>query len=276
MHYLPNNIEHTVELALDEDIGSGDISADLIPRTMDTRATIQCRQTAVICGTPWVDEVFKQINPSIQVKWLIEEGASVTPNIEVAHIHGPARGILTGERTALNFLQTLSATATQTRHLVELIANTSATLLDTRKTIPGLRSAQKYAVRIGGGNNHRIGLFDAFLIKENHIAACGGIGTAIEAARILHPKKQLEIEVQDLKELREALVYNPDMIMLDNFSTEEIHDAVGLNQGRCILEASGGVSQELLVKIAETGVDYISIGGLTKHCQAVDFSLLIQ
>ncbi len=276
MTTIPDNISHCVELALQEDIGSGDITTALIPSENSVRAVIQCRQDAVICGAPWVDEVFFQLNPAIQIEWLVSEGNQVSANTDIAIISGAARGILTGERTALNFLQTLSATATQTRKLAELIADSPASLLDTRKTIPGLRAAQKYAVRVGGGTNHRIGLFDAFLIKENHIAACGGISSAINAARELHPDKILEIEVQDRVELDEALLCDPDIIMLDNFTPENIEEAVALNNGRCKLEASGGIDQELLVKIAKTGVDYISVGGLTKHCQAVDFSLLVQ
>ena len=276
MKDISDDIKHSVKTALVEDVGSGDISAALIPRSIDAQAVIKCRQQAVICGTPWVEEVFSQIEPSIKIEWLVSDGDFVQPETEVARISGPACEILTGERTALNFLQTLSATSTQTRQLVDLISGTPATLLDTRKTIPGLRTAQKYAVRIGGGHNHRIGLFDAFLIKENHIAACGGITAAISGARALQREKKLEIEVQDLKGFSEALINNPDVIMLDNFTTEKILEAVALNRGRCILEASGGIDEKQLVKFAKTGVDYISLGSLTKHCKAVDFSLLFQ
>ncbi|MDD9894951.1 MAG: carboxylating nicotinate-nucleotide diphosphorylase [Gammaproteobacteria bacterium] len=276
MTTIPEDISHSVELALQEDIGSGDISAALIPAANTVNAVIQCRQQAVICGLPWIEEVYLQLDPTIKIEWLIEEGDAVETDTEIGIVMGTAREILTGERTALNFLQTLSATATQTRRLVELIADTPATLLDTRKTLPGLRAAQKYAVRVGGGKNHRIGLYDAFLIKENHIAACGGITPAITAARESHPDKTLEIEVRSIDELNEALLSDPDIIMLDNFTPDSIKEAVVASQGRCKLEASGGIDQELLVKIAKTGVDYISVGGLTKHCQAIDFSLLVQ
>ena len=205
----------------------------------------------------------------------VEEGVLVNAGTELLKLRGSARSILSGERTALNFLQTLSATASQTRYFIDLLAETSVTLLDTRKTLPGLRSAQKYAVKIGGGTNHRLGLFDAFLIKENHIDACGGIPKAIAAARALHPEKIVEIEVQNLPEFMQAIEAEPDIIMLDNFSIDSMKEAVVLNQGRCKLEASGGIQQDQLVNIAKTGVNYISIGGLTKNCQAIDLTMLV-
>ena len=276
MYTLPSNISELVRAALSEDIGSGDITAELLPDRSIVIAAIQSREEAVICGIPWANEVFAQIDNNVRIEWSIDEGELVEAGTQLATINGPVRAVLTGERTALNFLQALSGTATKTRELVDLIANSSSSLLDTRKTLPGLRAAQKYAVRVGGGVNHRQGLFDAFLIKENHIAASGGINAALAKARKLNPNKTLEIEVQNLEEFSQALTGNPDIIMLDNFSLDLIEQAVALNNGRCKLEASGGIRQELLVKIAKTGVDYISVGAITKHCQAIDLSLLVQ
>ena len=276
MYTLPSNISELVRAALSEDIGSGDITAELLPDRSIVIAAIESREEAVICGIPWANEVFAQIDNNVRIEWSIDEGELVEAGTQLATINGPVRAVLTGERTALNFLQALSGTATKTRELVDLIANSSSSLLDTRKTLPGLRAAQKYAVRVGGGVNHRQGLFDAFLIKENHIAASGGINAALAKARKLNPNKTLEIEVQNLEEFSQALTGNPDIIMLDNFSLDLIEQAVALNNGRCKLEASGGIRQELLVKIAKTGVDYISVGAITKHCQAIDLSLLVQ
>ena len=276
MYTLPSNISELVSAALSEDIGSGDITAELLPETSGVIAAIECREKAVICGIPWANEVFEQIDNTVQIEWSVGEGELVEGGKQLAKINGPVRAVLSGERTALNFLQTLSGTATKTRELVDLIANSCSSLLDTRKTLPGLRTAQKYAVRVGGGENHRQGLFDAFLIKENHIAASGGINAALAQAKKLNPDKTLEIEVQNLEELSQALTGKPDIIMLDNFSLDLIEQAVALNNGRCKLEASGGISEELLVKIAKTGVDYISVGALTKHCKAIDLSLLVQ
>ncbi|NKB34197.1 MAG: carboxylating nicotinate-nucleotide diphosphorylase [Pseudomonadales bacterium] len=272
----PDNLAHTVQIALAEDLGPGDITAELLPESKEITAIIECREAAVVCGIPWVNEVYAQLDSKLVIEWSINEGDRVKPSTTLALIKGPARAILSGERTALNFLQTLSATATQTNQLVNLVSATTATLLDTRKTIPGLRTAQKYAVRVGGGTNHRQGLFDAYLIKENHISACGGIVAAITNARNLHPDKTLEVEVKDLEELKQALEAHPDIVMLDNFSLENIEQAVSLNSGPCKLEASGGINAETLVNIAETGVDYISVGSLTKNCQAIDLSLLVQ
>ncbi len=275
MDNLPNDIKETIRIALAEDLGDGDITSELIPASKTIEAIVLSREEAVVCGVDWVNEVFAQIDSNVSIDWSVEEGMLVNAGTELLKLRGSARSILSGERTALNFLQTLSGTATQTRYFIDLLAETSVTLLDTRKTLPGLRSAQKYAVKIGGGTNHRLGLFDAFLIKENHIDACGGIPKAIAAARALHPEKIVEIEVQNLPEFMQAIEAEPDIIMLDNFSIDSMKEAVVLNQGRCKLEASGGIQQDQLVNIAKTGVNYISIGGLTKNCQAIDLTMLV-
>ena len=275
MNNLPNDIKETIRIALAEDLGDGDITSELIPASKTIEAIVLSREAAVVCGVDWVNEVFAQIDSNVSIDWSVEEGILVNAGTELLKLRGSARSILSGERTALNFLQTLSATASQTRYFIDLLAETSVTLLDTRKTLPGLRSAQKYAVKIGGGTNHRLGLFDAFLIKENHIDACGVIPKAIAAARALHPEKTVEIEVQNLPEFIQAIEAEPDIIMLDNFSIDCMKEAVALNQGRCKLEASGGIQQDQLVNIAETGVNYISIGGLTKNCQAIDLTMLV-
>ncbi|MFL2849740.1 MAG: carboxylating nicotinate-nucleotide diphosphorylase [Pseudohongiellaceae bacterium] len=275
MDNLPNHIKETIRIALAEDLGDGDITSELIPASKTIEAIVLSREEAVVCGVDWVNEVFAQIDSNVSIDWSVEEGMLVNAGTELLKLRGNARSILSGERTALNFLQTLSGTASQTRYFIDLLAETSVTLLDTRKTLPGLRSAQKYAVKIGGGTNHRLGLFDAFLIKENHIDACGGIPKAIAAARALHPEKIVEIEVQNLPEFMQAIEAEPDIIMLDNFSIDSMKEAVVLNQGRCKLEASGGIQQDQLVNIAKTGVNYISIGGLTKNCQAIDLTMLV-
>ena len=275
MNNLPNDIKETIRIALAEDLGDGDITSELIPASKTIEAIVLSREAAVVCGVDWVNEVFAQIDSNVSIDWSVEEGILVNAGTELLKLRGSARSILSGERTALNFLQTLSGTASQTRYFIDLLAETSVTLLDTRKTLPGLRSAQKYAVKIGGGTNHRLGLFDAFLIKENHIDACGGIPKAIAAARALHPEKIVEIEVQNLPEFMQAIEAEPDIIMLDNFSIDSMKEAVVLNQGRCKLEASGGIQQDQLVNIAKTGVNYISIGGLTKNCQAIDLTMLV-
>ncbi len=275
MDNLPNDIKETIRIALAEDLGDGDITSELIPASKTIEAIVLSREEAVVCGVDWVNEVFAQIDSNVSIDWSVEEGMLVNAGTELLKLRGSARSILSGERTALNFLQTLSGTASQTRYFIDLLAETSVTLLDTRKTLPGLRSAQKYAVKIGGGTNHRLGLFDAFLIKENHIDACGGIHKAIAAARALHPEKIVEIEVQNLPEFMQAIEAEPDIIMLDNFSIDSMKEAVVLNQGRCKLEASGGIQQDQLVNIAKTGVNYISIGGLTKNCQAIDLTMLV-
>ena len=275
MDNLPNDIKETIRIALAEDLGDGDITSELIPASKTIEAIVLSREEAVVCGVDWVNEVFAQIDSNVSIDWSVEEGMLVNAGTELLKLRGSARSILSGERTALNFLQTLSGTASQTRYFIDLLAETSVTLLDTRKTLPGLRSAQKYAVKIGGGTNHRLGLFDAFPIKENHIDACGGIPKAIAAARALHPEKIVEIEVQNLPEFVQAIEAEPDIIMLDNFSIDSMKEAVVLNQGRCKLEASGGIQQDQLVNIAKTGVNYISIGGLTKNCQAIDLTMLV-
>jgi len=273
--FLPSDIESVVRSALAEDIGNGDITAELIPAKKLVSARIISREDGVLCGSPWVNRVFSQLDNSIAVNWRVNESETFKANQILAEVDGSARPIMSGERTALNFLQLLSGTASYTRELASRIAHTSAKLLDTRKTLPGLRSAQKYAVRIGGGQNHRMGLFDAYLIKENHISACGGISEVITKVRRVSLDKSVEIEVQNLTQLQEALAAGANKILLDNFDILALQEAVKITQGQSKLEASGGIDQDLLVKIAETGVDYISIGALTKHCRAIDLSLLI-
>ncbi|MCB1664232.1 MAG: carboxylating nicotinate-nucleotide diphosphorylase [Pseudomonadales bacterium] len=271
---LPSDIAAHVAFALNEDVGSGDISARLIPAGTQAQATVYCREEAVLCGTPWVNEVFHQVDASVQVEWFARDGDAIGKDQALFKAVGDARALLTAERCALNYLQTLSGTATLSRHYAAQVAHTAVTLLDTRKTIPGLRTAQKYAVRVGGCHNHRMGLYDAFLIKENHISACGSISAAVEAARQLHADRPVEVEVENLDQLREALCARAEIIMLDNFSLALMQEAVALNAGQAKLEASGGINQQTLVPIAETGVDYISIGALTKDCRAVDLSML--
>lgn len=271
---LPADLSVTVTNALREDIGSGDITAQLITETAMATAQILSREQAVLCGTPWVNEVLRQVDPTLQITWHAREGDTVEPNQRLATLRGSARHLLTAERCALNFLQTLSGTATSSRHYASLVAHTQVRLLDTRKTLPGLRTAQKYAVVIGGCHNHRMGLYDAFLIKENHIHACGSITAAVGRARALHPDKPVEVEVETLAQLREALTTDAQTIMLDNFELNAMREAVMITGGRARLEASGGINLTTLAAIAETGVDYISIGALTKDCKAVDLSML--
>ncbi len=263
----------SVALALAEDVGSGDLTAALIPEQAQAEATVISRENAVLCGTAWFDAVFRQLDPGVTVAWQATDGERVAPDQLLCTLRGPARVLLTGERTALNFLQLLSATATLARRYADCVAGTGATILDTRKTLPGLRLAQKYAVRCGGCQNHRIGLFDAVLIKENHIMAAGSIGKAIATARHLHPGVKVEVEVESLAELAEALQAQPDIIMLDNFDRAGMVEAVRITAGRVKLEASGNVNFDTVRAIAETGVDYISIGGLTKDVRAVDLSM---
>ena len=272
---LPEDIAETVRRALAEDLGGGDITAALIPEHKHAQGYIVSKDTGHICGIPWALEVFRQLNNDVCLDWRVQEGDPIEPGQKLCDLRGPAKALMSGERTALNFLQTLSATATQTANLAKLILHTSATLLDTRKTLPGLRTAQKYAVAVGGGKNHRMGLFDAYLIKENHIVSCGGIADVIAKARAISPGKTVQIEVQNLNEMEAALTAHADVIMLDNFSINELEQAVSHNQSRAKLEASGGIEDGPLVIIAETGVDYISVGALTKHCRALDLSLLI-
>lgn len=262
-----------VSLALQEDVGSGDITANLLEDTSNT-AVIITREPMVLCGLPWADVCFKSIDSSLIVESLCNDGETLEPNRRLMRITGNSRSILTAERTALNFLQTLSGVATKTAFFCAQIKHTGATLLDTRKTLPGLRYAQKYAVQCGGGKNHRMGLYDAFLIKENHIKACGSIKHAIDRAKQSAQGQLLEVEVENLDEFSRALEYRPDVIMLDNFSLEEIAKAVAMNSdGAVKLEASGGVSLDNLVALAETGIDYISVGELTKSVTAIDLSL---
>jgi nicotinate-nucleotide pyrophosphorylase (carboxylating) len=270
---LPADLSITVARALEEDVGSGDISAALIPRSTAIKARLITRDNAVLCGIPWAREVLRQLGEKVQPTWFVADGESVSKDDILAEFEGCARTLLTAERCMLNFLQTLSGTATYARRLRSLVAHTDVVLLDTRKTLPGLRSAQKYAVKMGGCSNHRMGLYDAFLIKENHINACGSIASAVSAARNLDAGKPVEIEVENSTQLLEAISAGADIVMLDNFSVEQMTEAVKVSAGRVKLEASGGIDDATLVAIAETGVDYVSIGALTKNCEAVDLSL---
>lgn len=263
------NVKH----ALDEDIGSGDITAQLIGEQTQAEATIISREEATLAGIDWANEVFRQVDPAITANWHVSDGDQVAANQALVTLKGPARALLTAERSAMNFLQTLSATATLCHQYAALVADTNVKLLDTRKTLPGLRIAQKYAVSCGGCFNHRIGLYDAFLIKENHIAACGSIAEAVATARTNEPGKPVEVEVESLNELEQALAAGADTVMLDNFTLDDMKTAVATVNGRCKLEASGNVTQETLRPIALTGVDYISIGVLTKDCKAIDLSM---
>jgi nicotinate-nucleotide pyrophosphorylase (carboxylating) len=269
----PANIDAQVAQSLAEDIGDGDISAALIESQARAAAQIKCREPAVVCGIPWANSVFRQLDPTIELNWLVAEGQAVAANQIWVQINGPARALLTGERCAINWLQTLSGTATQVRQFLTALAGTKTQLLDTRKTIPGLRAAQKYAVRTGGGRNHRLGLFDAYLIKENHIAGAGSITQAIARARQLQPGKIVEIEVETLVQLQEALAAKADIIMLDNFDLPAIAQAVSINAGQAKLEISGNVNLDNIRRYALTGVDYISVGALTKHLRAIDLSM---
>ena len=265
-----------VRAALAEDVGSGDITAALIAQDSQATARVITRENGVLCGRPWVDAVFAELDPAVAIEWQARDGESLAAGDSLFTLHGPARSLLTGERAALNFLQLLSGTATTCRHYAGLVAGTGVRLLDTRKTIPGLRIAQKYAVTCGGCHNHRIGLFDAFLIKENHINACGGIAAAVKTAREHAPGMPVEVEVETLEELQQALAAACDRVMLDNFSLEQMATAVELADGRVELEASGNITEATLRAIAETGVDYISIGALTKDCKALDLSMRLQ
>lgn len=274
-HSLPLDpaIEANVKAALAEDLGQGDITAELIPEDTSAYAEVITREDAIICGQPWFEAVFHHLSPVIRITWLVEEGAKVRANDRLCTLTGPARALLSGERTALNFLQTLSGTATTTQRFARMLEGTSTRLLDTRKTIPGLRMAQKYAVVCGGGLNHRIGLYDAILIKENHIAAAGSITTAVQRARLLAPTVKVEVETENLAELEEALVSGADIIMLDDYSLEDMRTAVRLARGKSQLEVSGGVDEAQLRQIAETGVNFVSVGALTKHLRATDLSM---
>jgi len=260
---------------LAEDVGDGDLTAQIIPPEQFAEANVICRQPAVLCGQAWFDAVFHHLNPNIQIDWHIQEATSIPADTVLCTLKGPARALLTGERTALNLLQTLSATATESKHYADAVANTDCKILDTRKTIPGLRMAQKYAVNCGGCLNHRIGLFDAILIKENHILAAGSIAQAIKKARQI-ADVQVEIEVENLAEFDQALQANPDRIMLDNFSLDDLKTAVQRNAGHVELEASGNITLSNIGQIAQTGVDFISIGALTKNICAIDLSMRIR
>jgi nicotinate-nucleotide pyrophosphorylase (carboxylating) len=273
---VPRDLPEQVERALEEDIGPGDLTAALIPADSAGRASVITREAALVCGIPYVQAVFGQIDPRVQIDWHIREGARVSQDELLCRIRGPARALLTAERTALNFLQLLSGTATVAHAYAERIAGTGCRLLDTRKTIPGLRTAQKYAVRVGGGENHRIGLFDGILIKENHIMAAGSIASAVEAARATGAGVAVEVEVESLEELREAIASGADIAMLDDFSLADMAFGVALNRRAARpleLEASGGVTLETIRAIADTGVDYVSVGSMTKHVRAVDLSM---
>ncbi|HEX6928875.1 MAG TPA: carboxylating nicotinate-nucleotide diphosphorylase [Gammaproteobacteria bacterium] len=286
MPQLPHDLAEQVRRALAEDIGSlpseagssgrGDLTAQLIPTGTRATATIISRENAVLCGAPWVDETFRQLDPAVKIAWQYAEGDVIPANALLCRLSGPARALLTGERTALNFLQTLSGTATVAKHYASLVAGTACRVLDTRKTLPGLRTAQKYAVVTGGCTNHRIGLFDAILIKENHIAAAGSIAAAVARARDIAPDVTVEVEVENFEELDQALAAGADVIMLDEFDLPAMRRAVERAAGRTRLEASGGIDDAALRAIAETGVDFISVGALTKHVRAIDLSMRLE
>lgn len=265
-----------VERALTEDIGQGDATAALLPADARAQARLTCRDAAVIAGSAWFDACFRRLDPSVQIDWRVSDGDQVAPGTLLCSLSGHARSLVTAERTALNFLQLLSATATTTARHVAAVAGTAVRVLDTRKTVPGLRVAQKYAVRCGGGHNQRMGLYDAILVKENHIIAAGGIAAAVSAARRLHPDLPLEVEVENLDELEQALHAGVDRIMLDNFELEQMREAVARTAGRVPLEISGNVDLQTIGDFARTGVDFISVGALTKHVHAIDLSLRLQ
>jgi len=275
----PRDLASQVEAALREDIGAGDVTAALVPAAQRVRGSVIARESAVLAGRPWVDATFRHLDPQVQLTWHASDGEPIAANHIVFEIAGSARPVLTGERTALNFLQLLSGTATAARRFVDAVAGTGCIILDTRKTVPGLRSAQKYAVLCGGAQNHRMGLYDRVLIKENHIAAAGSLGGAIRAARSHAPGLTIEVEVESLAELEEALAAAPDIVLLDEFSQADLRAAVALNRAagrRVLLEASGSVTLESVRAIAETGVDCVSIGSLTKHVRAVDLSMRLE
>ncbi|MBS7326890.1 MAG: carboxylating nicotinate-nucleotide diphosphorylase [Thiopseudomonas sp.] len=272
---LLDEVRENVRIALAEDVGTGDITAQLIPADKQVHARVITREDATIAGVAWVNEVFRQVDSNVKLIWHVQDGERVKANQVLFELAGPARALLTGERTALNFMQTLSAVASRCQHYADLVSDLPVKLLDTRKTIPGLRLAQKYAVTCGGCHNHRIGLYDVFLIKENHITACGGIAAAVETARHIAPDKPIEVEVENLAEFAEALATSADIIMLDELSYEDMREAVRINAGKVKLEASGGINDQTLRAVAETGVDFISLGTLTKNVKAVDLSMRI-
>ncbi|MFN3543813.1 MAG: carboxylating nicotinate-nucleotide diphosphorylase [Thiobacillus sp.] len=274
--FLLASVETDIARALDEDVGSGDLTARLIPAGQTARARVITREAAVIAGRPWFDACYRALDRNCRIDWKVNEGDAVAAGTTLVELHGNARALLTAERPSLNFLQTLSAVATATRPYVEAVRGTRAAILDTRKTLPGLRLAEKYAVRVGGGQNQRVGLFDGILIKENHIAAAGGIAPVLQAAfRLAEGQVSVQIEVETLDQLAEALDAGATLILLDNFSLDAMREAVRLNAGRALLEASGNITLETVRAVAETGVDRISIGSLTKHIRAVDLSMRI-
>jgi nicotinate-nucleotide pyrophosphorylase (carboxylating) len=278
MHYQDALVEAIREAAahlLAEDVGPADITAQLIPESQWAKARVITREPAILCGVAWVEEIYRRLDPTIQLRWSAADGDRLEADQCFLEIEGPARRVLTGERAALNLLQTLSATATRTRRYVDLLEGTGVRLLDTRKTLPGLRLAQKYAVTCGGGHNHRIGLYDAFLIKENHIAACGSIAAAVKEARSIARDLPVEVEVENFDELDQALAAGADIVMLDNFTLDDMREAVKRNAGRATLEASGNVDETTLREIAATGVDCLSSGALTKDVKAIDLSMRI-
>jgi nicotinate-nucleotide pyrophosphorylase (carboxylating) len=279
MHDIPTDLTSQVAAALREDVGSRDVTAELVPPTQSVRGRVITREDAILCGRPWVEEAFRHLDPGIRLTWHAADGDRIVANSVIFEIAGPARAVLTGERTALNFMQLLSATATAARRFVDAVAGTGCIILDTRKTLPGLRTAQKYAVRCGGAQNHRMGLYDMVLIKENHIAAAGSLSGAIAAARREAPALPVEVEVESLAEFAEALAARPDIILLDEFTRADMTQAVAINRGSgrpVKIEASGSVSLETVRDIATTGVDYISVGSITKHVRAVDLSMRLE
>jgi nicotinate-nucleotide pyrophosphorylase (carboxylating) len=276
---LPGDLGQQVTSALREDVGGGDVTANLVPARQRVRGRVITREPMILCGVAWVDETFRQLDPQVRLLWQVEEGAQAQADQTLFTVEGLARPILTGERTALNFLQLLSGTATEARRYADAVAGTGCTILDTRKTIPGLRTAQKYAVRCGGAQNHRMGLYDMVLIKENHIAAAGSLTKAVASARRSAPGLKVEAEVENLQQLEEALVAHPDIVLLDNFTLDDLRKAVARNResGSPVeLEASGGANLDSVRAIAETGVDFISVGAITKHVRAIDLSMRLE
>lgn len=279
MRELPKDLGTQVQAAIREDVGTGDVTAGFVPQSQTAHGRVITREAGVMCGRPWVEEVFRQLDSSVRLSWHADDGERIAPNQNLFDIEGNARSILTGERSSLNFLQLLSAVATESRRYVDAVAGTGCTILDTRKTLPGLRTAQKYAVLCGGASNHRIGLYDMVLVKENHIIAAGSITRAIESARRQVPGLKVEVEVETMNQLAEAIAAKPDIIMLDNFDPADMRKAVAFNRehGRhAKLEASGSVSLETVRSVAETGVDFISVGALTKHVRAIDLSMRLE
>lgn len=269
------SVKRDVAAALREDVGPGDITAALIPPCTQAVAQVATRDRGVFCGRPWVEETCRQVQPNIRLNWRVADGQDVSPGDVLVELSGPARALLTIERTAVNFMQLLSATATRSRQFVLAVADTAAVILDTRKTLPGLRAAQKYAVRVGGARNHRLGLFDAYLLKENHIAAAGSITAAVRQARRLNPDKPIQVEVENEAQLAEAIDASADRVLLDNFSLQALRAAVEQADGRVPLEASGGITLDTVATVAQTGVDYISVGKLTKNVDPLDLTMRI-